>query len=95
MERIIKDFRIANNLPPMESIQQLNRPGGLWWYSDLLPLGGNLSLALLIEIVPRQSNLNTIAVCLQPFLVLKSRRCKCRPYFAPIQDVVFISLKVT
>ena len=53
MERIIKDFRIANNLSPMESIQQLNRPGGLWWYSDLLPLGGNLSLALLIEIVPR------------------------------------------
>ena len=53
MERIIKDFRIANNLSPMESIQQLNRPGGLWWDSDLLPLGGNLSLVLLIEIVPR------------------------------------------
>ena len=52
MERIIKDFRIANNLSPMESIQQLNRPGGLWWDSDLFPLG-DLSLALLIEIVPR------------------------------------------
>ena len=52
MERIIKDFRIANNLSPMESIQQLNRPGGLWWHSDLFPLG-DLSLALLIEIVPR------------------------------------------
>ena len=52
MERIIKDFRIANNLSPMESIQQLNRPGGLWWDFDLLPLG-DLSLALLIEIVPR------------------------------------------
>ena len=52
MERIIKDFRIANNLSPMESIQQSNRPG-VWWDSDLLPLGGNLSLVLLIEIVPR------------------------------------------
>ena len=59
------------HLSPMESIQQLNRPGGLWWDSDLLPLGGNLSLVLLIEIVPRQSNLKTIAVCLQPSLVLK------------------------
>ena len=53
MERIIKDFRIANNLSPMESTQQLNRPGGRWWDFDLLPLGGNLSLVLLIEIVPR------------------------------------------
>ena len=79
----------------MESIQQKNRPGGLWWYSDLLPPGGNLSLALLIEIVPWLSNPNTITVCLQPFLVLKSKRCKCRPYLAPIQNVVFISLKVT
>ena len=52
MERIIKDCRIANSLSPMESIQQLNRPGGLWWDSDLFPLG-DLSLALLIEIVPR------------------------------------------
>ena len=54
----LKDFKIANNLSS-------NRTGVLWRYSDLLPLGGDLSLVLLIEIVPRNSGLNTVTVYLQ------------------------------
>ena len=46
MERIIKDFRIANNLSPISN----NRTGVPRWYRDLLRTG-DLSLALLIEII--------------------------------------------
>ena len=51
MERIIKDFRIANNLSPMESVQQIGQAcrGGI----PICFRTGDLSLALLIEIVPR------------------------------------------
>ena len=52
MERIIKDFRIANN-----------RTGVPWWQFDLLRTGV-LSLALLIEIVPRiQTIMPLLCVC--------------------------------
>ena len=66
---------VSNGVYPAK-IGQAGRVG----FSDLLPLGGNLSLVLLIEIVPRQSNLKTDAVCVQPSLFFKSRRCECRPY---------------
>ena len=68
----------------------MNRPGGLWWYSDLLLLGGNLSLALLIEIVPRWADLNAITVCLHTFLSSKVG-VQMLPYLALTQDVVFVS----
>ena len=52
MERKIKDFGIANNLSLIESIQQLDRTGVPRWHFDMLRTG-DPSLALLIEIVPR------------------------------------------
>ena len=52
MERIIRDFRIANNLSPISN----NRTGVPQWYSDLLRTG-DLSLALLIEMIPWEQNI--------------------------------------
>ena len=37
----------------------------LWQCSDSLPLGGDLSLVLLIEIIPGYWNLNTVTAYLQ------------------------------
>ena len=62
MERIIKDFRIANNLSPMESVQQIGQAcrGGI----PICFRTGDLSLALLIEIVPRnQISMPLLCVC--------------------------------
>ena len=62
MERIIKDFRIAKNLSPMESVQQIGQVcrGGI----PLCFRTGDLSLALLREIVPRnQISMPLLCVC--------------------------------
>ena len=62
MERIIKDFRIANNLSPMESVQQIGQTcrGG----NQIRFRMGDLSLALLIEIVPRKRiSMPLLCVC--------------------------------
>ena len=52
MERIIKDFRIANNLSPISN----SRTGVPRWYRGLLRTG-DLSLVLLIEIIPWEQNI--------------------------------------
>ena len=44
------------------------------------------------EIAQAVSKLDSVSVSLRPSLVLKSRRCKCRPYFASTQNVVFYQL---
>ena len=59
MERIIKDFRIANNSSPISN----NMTGVPRWYCDLLRTG-DLSLVLLIEIVLRkQTIIPLLCVC--------------------------------
>ena len=59
IKRIIKDFRIANNLSPISN----SRTGVPRWYRGLLRTG-DLSLVLLIEITPGDAKHCTIAVCL-------------------------------
>ena len=52
MERIIKDFGIANNLSPISN----NRTGVPRWYGGL-GRTGDLSLVLLIEIISSGQNI--------------------------------------
>ena len=52
IKRIIKDFRIANNLSPISN----SRTGVPRWYRGLLRTD-DLSLVLLIEIIPWEQNI--------------------------------------
>ena len=66
----------------------VNRPSLLQW-----DLAFFTAFYALFGEDPAMSKLGSASVSLRPFLVLKSRRCKCRPYFASTQDVVIVGFK--
>ena len=71
----------------------------LWIFSNWTGLAGCSGillfspLALLTEIAQVVDKHGSVSASLRPSLVLKSRRCKCRPYFASTQDVVIVGFK--
>ena len=98
MERIIRYFRIANNLSPMETVRITPfyaghcpdmELGNCDLSSNQIGLTDCSGILLFSPFSQAVNKLDSASVSLRPSLVLKSRRCKCRPYFAPIQNVVF------